>query len=158
MALNVSLKLKIDADEIKGESGVLSLDREDSIECLSFSQSAFKHMDKKPGFQLHTEATFLPIRITKRIDGATPFIAKAFFKHEKVGGVFRFFRPDPGGSGGEQHFFTMSIENGRIAEHEIISPDLFDDPSKPPLETVGFTFRSLSWEYMKPHSLISLNY
>ncbi|MEM9191863.1 MAG: type VI secretion system tube protein TssD [Myxococcota bacterium] len=152
MAMTVALTLRIDAEEIEvaGESREIDMDREETIECLSFVSSAHTHgQGTRPGFSLHDDAQFDPIRITKRIDSATSYIAKAFFRHEQVSGTFRFFRPSAEGDGTTEHFFTMQFGNAHIVEHEINSPNALSptQANEPPIEKVGIGWRSISYNY-----------
>jgi hypothetical protein len=53
-----------------------------------------------------------------------------------------FCRPDPAGDGENEHYFTVEIEEGRIASITRVSPDVIDPAaaSAPPLEEVTFCF------------------
>lgn len=152
MALPISLELTLVAADVKivGENSMTYEDREDTIECVSFDHAGTKNVaNKNPKYEFHDDVTYHPIRIAKRIDEATPYLAQAFFKHQKVKGVFRFFRPSPSGDGNIVHFFTLEMDNGYVAEHEITSPSTVHVTSanEPPLERVGFLCRELSYKY-----------
>jgi len=53
------------------------------------------------------ERTYEPIRIAKRIDKSSPLLAKALCNNEVIEATFKFYRPDPAGSGTQEHFYTI---------------------------------------------------
>ena len=95
------------------------------------------------------ERTYEPIRITKRIDKSSPLLAKALCNNEVIEGTFRFYRPNPAGDGTTQQFFTIEIQEGRIASILRVSPDVIDPASAtdPPTEEVTFVFGYIRWTY-----------
>ncbi|OPX40629.1 MAG: protein ImpD [Desulfobacteraceae bacterium 4484_190.3] len=114
MAMTVHLFLKANGQDIKGDSSITSMGREESIECLSFSDSVRTAREASSGVA-SGERTYEPIRITKRIDKSSPLLAKALVNNEAVEGEFKFYRPNPAGDGTTEHFFTIEIQEGRIA-------------------------------------------
>lgn len=148
MAETVHLFLKANGTDIKGESNQKSLGREDSIECLYFEDSV--RTAREFGTALATgRRTYDPIVIIKRIDASSPLLAKALCSNEVIEGEFKFFRPSPAGDGTTEQFFTVKIEQGRIAGIKRVSPKAFDPSSanEPPYESVSFVFHSITWSY-----------
>jgi type VI secretion system secreted protein Hcp len=149
MAETVELMLKANGTDIKGEPTQLGGTRaKDHIEVLymEFSGSA----KREAGSGMATgRRRYNPIIIRKRIDKATPLLAKAFVQNEKIEGVFRFFRPNPTGDGTTEHFYTIEIEDGRIDSVRHILPDCLDPAStgSPPLEEVAMTFANITWTF-----------
>lgn len=152
MAKNVYLKLKIDGTDIEGESTVLSLDREGTIECLSFHHGIIANYVSSSG-QPSGNRQHEPVRIHKRIDKSTPLILEALFQQNKpVEAIFMFFRPTKGpvsrrGSSSEEHFFTVLIENGHISGVKQVSEDTIIGGGKAPqmMEEVAFTYHNIKW-------------
>lgn len=148
MAETVHLFLKAGDTDIKGDSSQTSLGREDSIECTSFESIVKAKRDAASGMATGRRV-FDPLLIRKRIDKATPLISKAMCNNEKIHGVFRFFRPNPAGDGTTEQFFTVEIDEGRIAGQKIVSPDVMrsDEATDFPLEEVTFTFNKITWTH-----------
>jgi type VI secretion system secreted protein Hcp len=62
---------------------------------------------------------WIPIKVVTRVDQTTPLIMKALVKNEKVDCVFKFWRPDPTGSGTFEQHYTIELKNARIASHVV---------------------------------------
>lgn len=148
MAQTVHLKLQIDGNDIIGESSVSSLDRADTIECSSFLyriKSPRNAGGKQTGRRQHK-----PIKITKRVDQTTPLLLKALCNNEIVDQAeFNFYRPNPNGTGHEEHFFTVLLENAYITSVTQQSEDeiMGGDTAPPMLEEVEFVFQEITWTY-----------
>jgi len=148
MAQTVHLKLQIDGNDIEGESTVSSLEREDTIECLSFDYMLTVPYDATGRFTGRRRHE--PVVFHKRVDKSTPLLLKALCRNEPVNSAeFMFFRPSPGGSGAEERFFTVRLEHGyitsvkQVSEHAIIGGEA--DP--PMMEKVEFVFKTITWTY-----------
>jgi type VI secretion system secreted protein Hcp len=148
MAQSVHLFLKAAGNDIQGESTIASLDRENSIECLYFSDSVRTARERSSGMATG-DRTYDPIKIVKRIDKSSPLLARALTNNEVVEGAFKFFRPSPTGDGTTQQFFTIEIAEGRVAFINRISPHVIDPASAnhPPTEEIGFVFGRITWRY-----------
>lgn len=148
MAETVHLFLKANGQDIKGNSSITSLGREDSIECLSFVDSVRTAREKGSGVATGRR-TYEPIIIRKRIDKSSPLLAKALCNNEVIEGTFKFYRPSPSGDGTTEQFFTVEIAEGRVASVKRVSPDVIDPASsqEPPTEEVGFVFHTITWTY-----------
>lgn len=148
MAQSVALFLKANGNDIKGDSTIESQGRKDSIECISFQDAVLTAREKSSGMATGRR-TYEPVRFTKRIDQATPLLAKALCDNEEITATFKFFRPNPKGDGTTEHFFTNELTGARISYIKRISPDAFDPASsdKPPLEEIGLVFHDITWTY-----------
>jgi type VI secretion system secreted protein Hcp len=148
MAETVHLYLKANGADVQGESTQTSLGRENSIECLWFKDECITAREGGSGMATGRRQ-YKPILIRKRIDKASPLIAKALCKNEVIDAVFKFFRPNPTGDGTTEQFFTIEIKKGRVASIEHESPDSFQPAlsNVPEIETVGFVFHSIRWAY-----------
>ncbi len=148
MAETVHLTMKSNGSAIEGESTQLDLGREKTIECLEFSDRVRTARESGSraavGRRVHE-----PIKIVKRVDASSPLLAKALCRNEKIDGVFRFYRPSPGGDGTTEHFFTVEITDGRVDSIERLSPNAIDPASStaPPLETIRFVYHTIRWIY-----------
>ncbi len=148
MAETVHLFLKSNGEDIKGESTQISLEREGSIECLSFIDSVRTAREKGSGMA-SGRRTFEPVVIRKRIDASSPLLARSLCNNEVIEGVFKFYRPSPAGDGTTEQFFTVSIAGGRIAAIKRESPDTIDPASalEPPTEEIQLVFHNITWTY-----------
>ncbi len=148
MAETVHLYLKSNGEDIKGESTQTSLDREGTIECLSFVDSVRTAREKGSGMA-SGRRTFEPLVLRKRIDASSPLLARSLCNNELVEGTFKFFRPSPGGDGTTEQFFTVEFGKGRIASIRRVSPDTIDPASalEPPTEEVSIVFHNITWTY-----------
>jgi len=148
MAMTVHLFLKANGTKIDGDSTITSMGREDSIECLSFTDSVRTAREAATGMATG-ERTYEPIRISKRIDKSSPLLAKALCNNELIEGEFKFYRPNPAGDGTTEHFFTIEIKEGRISGITRVSPDVIDPASanEPATEEVSFVFGYIRWTY-----------
>ena len=148
MAQSVHLYLKAAGNDIEGESTILSLDRENSIECLSFVDAVRTAREASSGMATG-DRTYEPLVIEKRIDKSSPLIAKALCNNEVIEATFNFFRPSPTGDGTTEQFFTVKIAEARIAAIHRQSPNVIDPASAaaPPTETVSFVFGDITWTY-----------
>jgi type VI secretion system secreted protein Hcp len=148
MAETVHLYLKGNGADINGESSQTSLGREDSIECLSYFSDVITAREAGSGIATGRRA-HQPIRILKRIDKSTPLIAKALCNNEVMEGIFKFFRPNPGGDGTTQHVFTVSFKEARVANQRIVSPNTISPALavEPVQEEVSFIFHTIEWTY-----------
>jgi type VI secretion system secreted protein Hcp len=148
MAETVHLFLKASGNDIQGNSSQVSLGRENSIECLSFESSVITAREKGSGMATGRRQ-HNPIVFLKRIDKATPLIAKALCTNEVIVGKFKFFRPNPTGDGTTQQFYTIDIAEGRIASQRQLSPNTIVPAStlEPPQEEVTIVFGSITWTY-----------
>ena len=125
MAMSVHLELYANETKIDGDSTIVSMERENTIECLSFEDSVRTAREASTGMA-SGERTYEPIKITKRIDRSSPLLAKALCNNEAIRGTFRFYRPNPDGDGTTQHFFTIAIQEARINSIFRVSPDVID--------------------------------
>lgn len=148
MAETVHLFLKASGSDIKGESSQSSLGRADSIECVYFEQAAKSAREAASGLATGRRQ-YDPIVIHKRIDKATPLLAKALVNNEGVEGTFKFYRPNPKGDGTTQQFFSVAIKGGRVFSQKLLVPNTLDPElvNEPPLEEVGFVFHTINWTY-----------
>jgi len=147
MAQTVHLQLQIDGNDIEGESTIASMDRENTIECSSFFYG-IKTPRRSDG-KLTGRRQHKPVKISKRIDKTTPLLLKALCKNEPVNEAeFMFFRPNPGGSGAEEKFYTVSLRNGYISGVKQLSEDpITGGEDAPMMEEVEFVFREITWTY-----------
>jgi type VI secretion system secreted protein Hcp len=148
MAETVHCYLKANGTDIQGESTQMSLGRENSIECLYFESEVITAREAGSGMATGRRQ-YKPLVIRKRIDKATPLIAKALCRNESIDAVFKFFRPNPQGDGTTEQHYTVEVKKGRIASIRQESPDSFEPgmSNVPEMETVGIIFHTIRWTY-----------
>ena len=132
-AISIFMFLQIDGNTIEGDSTIVSLGRENSIQIDSFNQE----MARTGGRIEHKHLV-----ITKVIDKASPLLFKALSSDEPVDSAeFKFFRSSISGSGSEEHFYTIKIESGKIE-----SMITFTDSNDPYyFEEIAISFQDITW-------------
>ena len=148
MAETVHLYLKANGSDIKGESTQVSLGRKDSIECLFYEQRIVTAREAGSGMATGRRQ-YEPLLIRKRLDKASPLLAKALVENAAIEGTFKFFRPSPKGDGTTQQFYTVVIKEGRVASLRQVVPDTIvpATSTEPPMEEITFVFQSISWTF-----------
>lgn len=148
MAETVHLALKAAGADVQGESTQTSLARENTIECVFFQSGVTTARERGTG-QATGRRQYEPLMIRKRIDKATPLIAKALVRNEEIEGKFLFFRPNPSGDGTTEQFYTIEIKKGRVAAIKQFSPDAIEPGTStdPAMEEVSFVFHTITWTY-----------
>ena len=149
MAQTAHLFLKVNGEDVQGESTQISEGRENSIECSYFESELITAREVQTGTATGRRQ-HKPLIIRKAIDKSTPLIAKALTKNAKVDGEIKFYRPNPTGDGTTQHFYTVKIAKGRVASQKMIST--WSQPgvahSEKPYEEVQFVFQDITWTYV----------
>jgi type VI secretion system secreted protein Hcp len=145
MAETVHLFLKANGKDIKGDSTQTSLGRDGSIECIYFDHAVDTAREASSGIATGRR-TYQPILIKKRIDKASPLLAKAMVNNEVIEAKFQFFRPNPTGDGTTQQFYTIEITKGRLAGLKQNVTNTTD--AEHPLEEITFTFGEIKWTWM----------
>lgn len=138
MGQTVHLFLEIDGNAIEGESTRNGLDREGSIECLSFSM-----------FCQESKTRPEPITFEKNVDNSTTPILNALFgKDVVINAEFRFYRKSH--TGHEEHFQSIFLDEGRIVDYDQSSMDLppFDGTLFNMVEAIKISYKSLRGEYI----------
>jgi type VI secretion system secreted protein Hcp len=132
-AISIFMFLQIDGNTIEGDSTIVSLGRENSIQIDSINQE----MVRTSGRIEHKHLV-----ITKVIDKASPLLFKALSSDEPVDSAeFKFFRPSISGTGAEEHFYTIKIESGKIE-----SMITFTDSNDPYyFEEISISFQDITW-------------
>jgi type VI secretion system secreted protein Hcp len=137
---------------IKGD--VMDSGKEGYIECSSYRHSVITPLDESSG-TLIGERQHRPVRITKRIDQATPLLLKAWVTNEKILSLsLEFYRIDASGGEPGEHYFTVRIENGYVAGVTQLSEDaeMGGEAAPPmggfPIEEVTFVYSKIIWTYI----------
>ena len=146
MSKPVALFLTINGVQVQGESEQSSLGRAQSIECVHYHQAIDTPSQISSG-KGTARRQYGPPPIRKRIDKASPLIAKALIQNSVVEGLFKFFRTKDDGT--LEQFYTTQIRQARIASFSQYLPDVLAPAtaSEPPLEEVTFVFQSIEWTY-----------
>lgn len=125
----------VDQGHIQGD---LLLDGEvGNIDVSSFSSSIYVPYDQASG-QPSGRRQYSPITVTKLYDRSTVNLLQAITVNEPL----RFVRLHFYTYGGQtpQLYYTVELQDARI-----VSYDQNGDDSNPPVETWGFTFKSVLW-------------
>jgi type VI secretion system secreted protein Hcp len=142
----VYLFLKLQGASVSGE--VIRKGMENAIECLSYEQAAHTARDASTGMATGRRQ-YEPLKILKRIDRTSPLLWKALTQNQVVDGSFRFYRPGAGGT--LQQFYTVEIQQGRVASIKQSSPDVMSPEAQrlPAMEEVTFVFSTIRWTFVE---------
>lgn len=147
-AQTVHINLEIDGNYIEGESTIASLGREGTIEAFSagFNVSTpFDSTGSRTGAHLYR-----PFTILKRIDKSSPLLFRALTMNEPVTLLeAMYFRPDVSGSGSEEKFMTIKLENAYIVGIVQTSESTVTggENAPPVLELISFVFQNITMTY-----------
>ncbi len=143
----LTLKLKTQG-AVEGEVSIKG--REKMIEVLSFQSGVRIPIDVATG-HASGRRQWEEITYTAHTGPQTVMCLQACTKNEAVvTAKFQFYRPEPKGVGGEEHFFTITAENGNIVSVKQILHDI-NDPEfvkYKPMEEVRITFQKVTWEHV----------
>jgi type VI secretion system secreted protein Hcp len=156
MAMNFYMTLKgAKQGDIKGD--VTQKGREHSIMCHAFEYECESPRDAHSGLPMGKRA-HKPIKITKKMDIASPLLFNALVNNENLTTVkLMFWRPNTAllgaqqATGTEEQFYTIELTNANICEVknevlDVLNPEL---QKFPPLEEVKFVFQKITITYMK---------
>lgn len=148
MAETVHLILDANGEAIEGDSSQVSLDRENTIECVYYEDNVRTAREAGSGMA-SGRRVHEAICIKKRIDKSSPLLARALCNNEVVNAKFLFFRPNPAGDGTTEQFFTVTASEGRISGIKRIVPNCIDPASStdPPLEEVKIVYHTIVWAF-----------
>jgi type VI secretion system secreted protein Hcp len=115
-----------------------------AIECLRFAIGVAFALDDAG---LPTgRRRYTPLRITKRLDGASPRLINALITDENVEASCKFFRQV---GGAREHFYTVAVTGARIIGAKELLEDTLAPASagRPPLEELELVFDHVSWTF-----------
>jgi type VI secretion system secreted protein Hcp len=153
MAQPVYLWLEIEGTPIKGEVGRGAPVPAGSIECFSFHYGLNHPVgpliigSSLAGSPVQNRV-HEPVRFHKRINKSTPHLLAALCERSPVTKAeFRFFRPDPTGLRGDQHYFTVELEEGFVCQVQQISEEATMAARKDAqaIEEVSLIFHRIKW-------------
>lgn len=148
MAERIALKLHGTVQgDIHGENPIPNLDRANTIEVLSFTQSLKVAFDRAT-LQATGRRFYEPLEFTKPIDRSTPLLRQALVRNEAVDGEFIWYRLNSNGQG--EKFFSLKFSGGRIASASLRLPDVLSPPTSalPPMETISLVFHHIEWTHL----------
>lgn len=132
------LRLEIAGNQIDGESTITTLERENTIECSGYSYELSTPREESSG-QLTGRRQHSTVTIAKPVDKTTPLLYKALCNNEVITKAeFRFYRPNVSGSGSEEHYYTVLLENCYISRITSIGRGM---------QKVSFVFQDITWTY-----------
>lgn len=144
MALEAAL-FYTDAEGITGDNSIAV--RADSSEVLEVHHQVHKPTDRQSG-RATGARVHSPLRILKRIDKATPLLAKALCQNQLLKELeLRWYRPDPTGTGEIVHFYSIHILNVQVASTEAWLPNTMaaSEAHYSPMEWIEFYYRNIRW-------------
>ena len=83
--------------------------------------------------------------IRKPVDKSSPLLNKSITDNEILTCDFDFYRTNR--SGMNELYYKIKLTEATIKDIRLSSPDTLKDPGGQPIETVSFTYNSVSWEH-----------
>ncbi|WP_230353950.1 Hcp family type VI secretion system effector [Lelliottia sp. WAP21] len=83
--------------------------------------------------------------ITKPVDKSSPLLNKAITDNEILTCDFDFYRTNRAGM--NELYYKIKLTEATIKDIRLSSPDSLNNPGGQPIETVSFTYNSVSWEH-----------
>jgi len=91
-----------------------------------------------------------PIQFVKRIDKASPKLFQALCQGERFSDVhFKWYRIDQSGAGGQQHYFTIQLEEAVLVSMKQWFPITADSSrgNYSHFEDCSMTYRKITWTW-----------
>jgi type VI secretion system secreted protein Hcp len=91
-----------------------------------------------------------PIQIVKRIDKASPKLFQALTQGERFSDVtYKWYRIDQSGAGGQQHYFTIKLEEAVLVSMKQWFPITSDSARSnySHFEDIAMTYRKIIWTW-----------
>lgn len=132
------------------QGGVTSPGREGSMEITEYGHGISAPVDSATGLPSGNRQ-HRPIRVTKKIDQATPILMSVLKNNETLTSVtFKFWKVSQNGS--EEQFFTVELINAHIvninqSNQTRLPPDWNNTLTVPALETLTLTYQKIIWTW-----------
>ena len=133
--------------QIKGDSTIASMGREDTIEAHKFEHMVYIPRAVLSSGNVAGSRVHDPITITKRIDRSTPCLYQALCNNESLDVTIRFYRPGLGGAGVEEQFFTIRLRDARIVSIKSLQDLTMLETSLPFMEDVSIAYKEITWNF-----------
>ena len=90
-----------------------------------------------------------PVILTKRIDKASPLLYNALKSSEGLTVTIKWFRYVQGGGGGQVHYYTVLLEDARVAWQREWFPMTLDKATTDygHQEQIGLSYRKIVWTW-----------
>lgn len=144
------LRLTLNGKDVAGDvTG--TPDRTGAIEVLYYQSDVKSPRDLATG-QASGRRQYQPVIIRKRIDKASPLLARALATNQIGDATIQFYRQAAGhGVGGQEQFFTVQFQGISFASIQHLLPDTHKsagEVSTPPIEELTFTFQKITWTFV----------
>lgn len=132
------IKIEVDGEVIEGFSSILSLGGKDLAEFIELRSFEYELLrDSRGGVAAS------PFKITKRLDKATPLLAKALANNSRIDAVIYVFDRDPD-TGEPLLSTTYTLTQGRLASTRTWRSPASDGVAAQLREEAQITFQSIS--------------
>lgn len=122
--------------------------REDTIPLLQLAHAISIPKDAQSG-RIIGQRFHSPVSVVKEIDRSSPMLAQAMVTAETLTVRIDFYRFNPDGSGTQEQFYTVELEDAQIVSFESEIPFVKDPVTAqhPPLERLQIAFTKITTTY-----------
>lgn len=122
--------------------------REDTVEVYEFQHAIDIPKDQQSG-RIIGQRFHSPVSITKELDKSSPLLALALTTAEQLTITLRFYRFAPDGSGKQEQFYTIKLEEAQLISYHAELPFVKDpeEAQYPLLDRLQIAFRRIECTY-----------
>ncbi len=121
------------------------VDHDEEAYVLSFDHEVTLPTDDRSG-QVTGAPRHKYLTIKKFVDRCSPLLAGHLVNPSDLEVEFNFYRQ---GEGGQEHFYTITLEGAKIVNVQTVSPNVLDPNNDREVlsEIVTFTYGKIDWEH-----------
>lgn len=145
MALRVHMTVEGKTSGLISEACSRRVGREDTVELISYEQVISMPRNEEDG-RVSGHSRHDPHVVIKEIDRSSVLLQKALVSAEQLTVTLQFYRHKPDGAGGEEHYYTVVLEEATVVDYKIRLLPTYDAAAAKyaALETVGFSFTKIT--------------
>ena len=149
MTMSFKVEITANGEVVEGDSTILSMDRENTIEGLFFENAIATARERGSGLATGRRR-HEPCKMHKRVCKASPVLARALCNNEVITAKMTFYYPNPAGDGTTNELYIILLEEARISSLQYVSSDALDPASadSPMMEVVEIVYGKITWEHV----------
>jgi type VI secretion system secreted protein Hcp len=146
MAMPIYMRIK---GSVTGDfiGGCTVAEYQDAIQVRALSHNITVPTDESTGAHIG-KRVHAPLTILKDMDSATPLLYMALTNHEELDVELFWYRHEPS-SGGEEHYFTTTLERATIisVSNTMKNQYVKENQNEPHMEEIKLAYHTIRWNY-----------